>query len=166
LSIQNNVIKSPITLNFEKKIIIDSELFHRNIKDINNIVDFIQIDCDNNKFKMSCIGDKEGEIILNNENNNDNITIINENDNLVSGIYEIKNIILFNKLTKISENFSLYMKNEFALTSVYSFGEYGSFTTILSPVNEEYINNVSYDYSDDEDEIDLIKSNNNLINLY
>jgi hypothetical protein len=50
--------------------------------------------------------------------------------------------------------------------SYFAFLKKRNFTTILSPVNEEYINNITYDYSDDEDEVDLIKTNNNFIDLY
>ena len=57
------------------------------------------------------------------------------------------------------------MKNNFALTTIYSFGDYGSVTTILSPVNEEHINNLSFNYSDDEDDIDLIELNNNIMDF-
>ena len=109
---------------------------------------------------FNCVGDKEGVLSINKE---DGINIINLENSIVKGIYELKNIILLSKLSSITEEFSLYMKNNFAITSLYSFGENGSITTILSPINEEHINNLSYDYSDDEDEIELIKDNLNNI---
>jgi hypothetical protein len=58
------------------------------------------------------------------------------------------------------------MKNNFALTYVFNFNEYGSLSVILSPVNEEHINNQLYDYSDDEDDIELINNNSNILDLY
>ena len=85
---------------------------------------------------------------------------------MTKGIYEIKNILLFSKLVSIIEDFSIFMKNNFALTSVYSFGDLGSIITILSPVNEEHINNISYDYSDDEDDVELVKSNGNMLDFF
>ena len=130
---------------------------------MNNIVDFMKIECDSSKLIFNCVGDKEGEIILSDD---DNMEIINLNSDIVKGVYEIKNITLFNKLLTITSDFSICMKNNFALTSIYSFDEFGSFTTVLSPVNEDYINNVSYDYSDDEDDIDLIQSNQNILDFY
>jgi hypothetical protein len=55
------------------------------------------------------------------------------------------------------------MKNNFALTLIFNFGDCGIFSIILSPVNEDHINNQIYDYSDDEDEFELINKNNNII---
>ena len=40
-------------------------------------------------------------------------------------------------------------------------------TTIIGiPWNDEYINNLTYDYSDDEDEIEFIKGNSNQLDFF
>ena len=58
------------------------------------------------------------------------------------------------------------MKNNFPLTSIFNFGDYGSISVILSPVNEEHISNKDYDYSDDEDDVELLDTNSNILDLY
>lgn len=164
LQILNPETKPPITLNFEKKISIDVLKFHDVCKKINNNCQFIEIKCDNDKIDFNCVGDNKGTIPYDNTYD-ENLEIINLNDDETVGIYETKNILLFSKLSSITKDFSLFMKNNFALTSIYSFEEYGTITTILSPINEEHINNVSYDYSDDEDDVDLIEMSGNLLDF-
>ena len=55
------------------------------------------------------------------------------------------------------------MKNNFALTIIYTIDTLGTITIVFSPVKEENIQNVSYDYSDDEDPLDMIKNNDNIL---
>lgn len=162
--IKNN---SEIMLDYEQEIKINSNLFFNSCKEISNVCEFVEInsDSENIKFKSidknNSINTKEGEIILN--NNEEQIEINNITNKNVSGTYELKNILLFNKLGTLADYFSLYMKNDQPLVTLYSFGELGNFMTILSPINEDYENNKDYDYSDgeDEEEYDYIENNNN-----
>ena len=96
----------------------------------------------------------------------ESLDIINLDKNKVEGVYELKNILMFSKLSTITEEFSFYMKNNFALTSIYNFGNCGSISVILSPSSEEYINNQQYDYSDDEDDVELLNNNSTILDLY
>lgn len=160
--ILNENINIPITLNFEKKIIINCNDFFSKCKMISNNSQFVEIECENNKLSLKCVGNTEGTFIF---DNNENLEIINQTDDKVNCIYEIKNILMFSKLLSITDIFSLYMKNNFALTSIYSFGIYGSIITILSPINDEYINNEMYEYSDDENDDDIELINNKFNSL-
>jgi hypothetical protein len=157
--------KPPITLGFEKKITMGLNKFQEICKKINNNSQFIEIDCDGELINFNCVGESKGTIPFDNTDDND-FKIINLNGTNTKGIYETKNILLFSKLTSICDEFSFFMKNNFALTSIYSFGEYGSITTILSPINESHINNLEYDYSDDEDDVELIKTNTNTLDFF
>jgi hypothetical protein len=165
LQILNPQSKPPITLDFEKKITIDGNKFHDICKKISNTSQFIEIECYQKHINFKSIGDDKGTIPFD-ETNDSNFKIVDLDESMTKGIYEIKNILLFSKLISIIEDFSIFMKNNFALTSVYSFGDLGSIITILSPVNEEHINNISYDYSDDEDDVELIKSNGNMLDFF
>jgi hypothetical protein len=162
LQILNPEIKTPITLGFEKKITINSNKFHDVCKKINNNSQFVEIECDNESINFNCIGEYNGTIPYDNSDDID-LKIINLTSSNAKGIYETKNIMLFSKLSTICDELSLFIKNNFALTCIYSFGNNGSIITVLSPINEEHINNLTYDYSDDEDDIELIKSNGNIL---
>ena len=165
LQILNPQSKSPITLDFEKKITIDGNKFHDICKKIDNISKFIEIECDQKSINFNCVGDEKGTIPFD-KSNDPSFEIIDLDESKTKGIYETKNILLFSKLISTTEEFSIFMKNNFALTSIYSFGDLGSIVTILSPINEEHINNISYDYSDDEDDVELIKSNGNTLDFF
>ena len=166
LQIINKVDKTQLSLNFEKKISLNCESLFSKCKAINNNSQFIKIECDGEKLIFKCVGDKEGILTLD-KNDDETLEIINLDENKVECAYEIKNILMFSRLSSITEEFSFYMKNNFALTSIYSFGDCGTLTVILSPSSEEYINNQQYNYSDDdEDDIELLNNNSNTLDFY
>lgn len=154
-----------LSLGFEKKITLNPESLFSKCKIISNNSQFVKIKCDENKISFKCVGDKEGITTLD-ITDDPNLEIINLNENAVECIYEIKNILMFSRLTTITEEFSFYMKNNFPLTSIFNFGDYGSISVILSPVNEEHISNKDYDYSDDEDDVELLNTNSNILDIY
>ena len=154
-----------LSLGFEKKITLNPESYFSKCKIISNNSQFIKIECDKNQISFKCVGDKEGITTLD-ITDDPSLEIINLNSNAVECIYEIKNILIFSRLTTITEEFSFYMKNNFPLTSIFNFGDYGSISVILSPVNEEHISNKDYDYSDDEDDVELLNINSNILDLY
>ena len=166
LQIVETNIKPPIALSFEKKISIKPETFISHCKMIGNTSQFVEIEVDSDKIFFKCVGDNKEGILTLDSNDDTTLEIINLNNNIVKGIYEIKNILLFSKLVGITENFSIFIKNNFALTTIYSLGDYGTISTILSPVNQEHINNKDYEYSDEEDDdIELINTNSNFIDM-
>lgn len=151
-------------MEFDKKIIIPGEEFHKVCKEMNSIAEYIEIICSSKSLTFNCKGDCQGTNVY--KTGEDEIEIITENkkgEKVIKGIYELKNIVSFAKLTNISDEFSIYMKNNFALTIVYSIESLGNITIVFSPVQEDTIKNVSYPYSDDEDELDMIKNNDNVL---
>ena len=154
-----------LSLGFEKKITLNPDSLFSKCKMISNNSQFVKIECDKNKLSFKCVGDKEGITTLDSTDDS-NLEIINLNENTIECIYEIKNILLFSRLVSITEEFSFYMKNNFPLTSIFNFGDYGSVSVMLSPVNEEHISNKDYNYSDDEDDIELLNINSNILDLY
>lgn len=81
--------------------------------------------------------------------------------NIVQGIYELKNIVLFTKCSNLCNEINIYMKNDFPLTINYTVATLGSITIALSPIKEETINNFASDSdsesdSDSDDELEAI----------
>lgn len=166
LQIINNVKhNTQLSLDFDKKITLKPDILFSKCKMINNNSQFVKIECNGEKILFKCIGDKEGVVSLD-ITDDTTLKIINLDENIVECIYEIKNILIFSRLATITEEFSFYMKNNFPLTSIFNFGDYGSISVILSPVNEEHISNKDYDYSDDEDDVELLDTNSNILDLY
>lgn len=137
--------------------------FINKCKMISNTSQFVKIECCDSKLILNCVGEKEGILTLDDiDDKSLEITTTTEKD--VKGTYEIKNILLFHKLSSITEKFSLFMKNNFPLTCNYSFGDCGNIITILSHVNDEHISNLMYDYDDDSDTESIeLKGNSNII---
>lgn len=155
-----------MTLGFEKKISLKCENLFLKCKNIGNISQFVKIVCDGEKILFKSIDDKGGILTLD-KTDDQTLNIINLNEEeSIECSYEIKNILIFSRLANSTEEFSFYMKNNFALTMIFNFGILGTMSVILSPVSEEHINNKLYDYSDDEDDVELLNANSNLLDLY
>jgi hypothetical protein len=157
--------KKSTKVEFDVKITMPSNEFHKLFREMNNIAEYVEIKCTSKNIIFTCKGDcAERSTIYKSEEGGLNIS--NENkkiQNIVQGIYEIKNIVLFTKCASLCNDLEIYMKNDFALTIVYTIATLGTITIALSPIKEENIKNISYSYSDDEDEINVISNNVNKI---
>jgi proliferating cell nuclear antigen PCNA len=152
-------------VDFDIRITMPSNEFHKLCREMNNIAEYVEIKCTSKNIIFTCKGDcAERSTIYKSEEGGLNIS--NENkksQNIVQGIYELKNIVLFSKCANLCNDIQIFMKNDFALTIIYTIATLGTITIALSPVKEENIKNISYSYSDDEDELELIDDNNNLL---
>jgi hypothetical protein len=133
----------------------------------NNSVDLILTDPPYIISKDSGMNEHYKNVKSNEENNvafvktESNWNEYKKTHNIVQGVYELKNIVLFTKCSNLCNDISIYMKNDFALTSIYTIATLGNITIALSPVKEENIRNITYNYSDDEgDEVDEVSKNN------
>lgn len=154
--------KKTTKIDFDIRITMPSTDFHKICRDMNGYAEYIEIKCTNKNVIFTCIGDcmDRSTTIQSTEGSGVNITNENKkNQNIIQGIYELKNIVLFSKCANLCNDIKIYMKNDFALTIIYTIATLGIITIALSPVKEENIKNISYSYSDDEDEIDVISTN-------
>jgi len=159
--------KKKTKVEFDVKITMSSSEFHKLFREMNNIAEYVEIKCTSKNIIFTCKGDcAERSTIYKSEEGGLNIS--NENkktQNIIQGIYEIKNIVLFTKCANLCNDLEIFMKNDFALTIIYTIATLGTITIALSPIKEENIKNISYSYSDDEDEVDVIGNNLNKLEL-
>jgi len=150
--------KKTSKIDFDVKITMPSGEFHKLCREMNNIAEYVEIKCTSKNIIFTCKGDcAERSTIYKSEEGGLNISNENKkNQNIVQGIYELKNIVLFTKCATLCNDIQIYMKNDFALTIIYTIATLGTITIALSPIKEENIKNISYSYSDDEDDIDVI----------
>ena len=157
--------KKSTKVEFDVRITMPSNEFHKLFREMNNIAEYVEIKCTSKNIIFTCKGDcAERSTIYKSEEGGLNIS--NENkkiQSIVQGIYEIKNIVLFTKCASLCNDLEIYMKNDFALTIIYTIATLGTITIALSPIKEENIKNISYSYSDDEDDINIINNNINKI---
>lgn len=149
----NQQNKKTTKIEFDIKITMPSGEFHKLCREMNNIAEYVDIKCTSKNIIFTCKGDSaERSTIYKSEEGGLNISNENKKQhNIVQGVYELKNIVLFTKCAHLCNDISIYMKNDFALTIIYTIATLGTITIALSPVKEENIRNISYSYSDDED---------------
>jgi proliferating cell nuclear antigen PCNA len=150
--------KKPSQVDFDVKITMPSAEFHKLCREMSNIAEYIEIKCTSKCIQFTCKGDcAERSTIYKSEEGGLNISSEGKKtNNIVQGIFELKNIILFTKCASLCNDIQIYMKNDFALTIVYTIATLGTITIAISPIREDNIKNISYTYSDDEDDIEII----------
>lgn len=159
----NQQSKKTSKIEFDIKITMPSSEFHKLCREMNNIAEYVEIKCTNKNIIFTCLGDwAERSTIYKSEEGGLNISNENQKQhNIVQGVYELKNIVLFTKCANLCNDISIFMKNDFPLTVIYTIATLGTITIAISPVKEENIRNITYNYSDEEDddevELDNIK---------
>jgi hypothetical protein len=153
LGIENKTIKKE---EYEKIVSTTSSIFKKIFKEYDDFEN-VKIKCQMKNILFTYKDDTGAEI--NDEYILDidgiNIENFSTNDDFI-GVYPINNLILFGKCANLCENIHIYMKNKNALVIKLITTSFGTITISSSPVNEECIKNTEYEYSDDEDDVELI----------
>ena len=158
--------KKPIPkIDFEKKISTTPDIYKKIFRDLEDFEN-VTIKCTNKNilFTYKDINGNGSE--LNDEYilDEDGIDLENSStDKDFVATYPIKYITQFTKCTNYCEKISIFMKNEYSLSIQYPFVSFGTIVLILSPINPDCVKNVDYDYSDDEDDIEIIQNNTNKV---
>lgn len=152
----NQPTKKTAKIEFDIKITMGSSDFHKLCREMNNIAEYVDIKCTSKNIIFTCKGDcaerstiyksEEGGLHISNENK--------KKHNIVQGVYELKNIVLFTKCSNLCNEIDIYMKNDFALTIIYEVASLGTITIALSPFRDENIRNVTTSYSDSENSLE------------
>ena len=151
-------------IEYDACIIMKSSEFHKICKEMNSLSEYVEIKCTKNILTFTCKGDI-GEKEIQYKEKEGGISIEWEEHvklKIVQGIYELKNIMLFSKCAPLSAQIMITMKNDNILTIKYEINTIANLVVALSPVDERNINK-NYNYSDDEDDINVkCNSDNNL----
>ena len=106
--------------------------FHKICKDMHNIAEKIEIKCTTKKVYFTCKGEMASlETELGETANGLSIDVYN--DEIVQGLFELKNLVLFTKCTNLCNTVSLYIKNDYPLVIKYSVAALGEIKLCLSP---------------------------------
>jgi proliferating cell nuclear antigen len=144
------------TTQFPFKIIIMSDDFHKIVRDASALSDKLNIKFINTKdIKNTVIFASEGdfangEITLTDETEGVQIIKNMEDDEeiIVKGTYDLKNLSLFSKCQTLCGCVELYLKNNFPLIIKYQVANLGHVLLVLSTVTEE---NILEDDSDNDE---------------
>lgn len=159
---------------FDAVITMDSQEFNKLCREMYNIADYVEIKCLKDKIIFTCKGDfANGKTTYRTctekeEEENDNILVsINHASTrsptapqIVQGIFELKNLVLFSKCASLCNDIEVYMKNDFPLVIKYTVATLGRILLCLTPIKEETTKNTNYsdeeEYYSDNDAIEVI----------
>jgi proliferating cell nuclear antigen PCNA len=152
----NYVYRKPITTEYDVIITMSNSEFHKICKEMSVMSDYVDIKCTEKQIIFTCVGDiASRESVYKVENGG--ISIEWKSDvktKIVQAIFELKNIVLFNKCNTLCQNIIILMKNDYILSIIYEIASFGRLNVSFSPVKDEHIKNTNYDYSDNEDDLD------------
>jgi DNA polymerase III sliding clamp (beta) subunit (PCNA family) len=153
-------------IDYEKVILTTPNIFKKIFKD-NEDFENVKINCTNKDILFTYSDDTSTEIKDQYILNEDGINIENfSKKDAFIGIYPISKLILFTKCTNLCEKIRIYMKNKDRLVVKLLTMSFGTITISLPPISEENIKNVNYNYSDDEEEIEIIDETSNKLLFY
>ncbi|QKF94029.1 proliferating cell nuclear antigen [Fadolivirus algeromassiliense] len=158
-------------ITFDAVITMDSQEFNKLCREMNNIADYVEIKCLNDKIIFTCKGDYADRKTTyrtsagKDEDENENILVsINHastqkgstSPQIVQGIYELKNLVLFSKCASLCNDIEIYMRNDFPLVIKYTVATLGRILLCLTPIKEDTTKNANYSdeeqfYSDDDE---------------
>ena len=156
-------------ITFDAVITMDSQEFNKLCREMNNIADYVEIKCLTDKIIFTCKGDyadrKTTYRTNSSKDDNENILVsINHastksknstSPQIVQGIFELKNLVLFSKCASLCNDIEIYMKNDFPLVIKYTVATLGRILLCLTPIKEDTTKNSNYSdeeeyYSDEE----------------
>jgi len=157
LDLDEQKLKIP-EIEFEAIITINSQEFHKLCREMSQIGDYIEIRCLVNKVSFACKGDNSDRITEYTVDDDETDLLISikhagsdskDAPQIVQGIYELKNLVLFGKCSSLCSEIEIYMKNSNFLVIKYPIASLGKILLCLVPVNEEMIKNSTF--SDEEE---------------
>lgn len=134
LDVDVETLKLP-QIEFDSIITMPSMYFQRLCKDMSNISDTLIITSKKNQIILSCKGDfaSQQTIIEDNVNMAEGMTFDQNSNEVVTGHYLLKYLVLFNKASSLCNTMELYMKNNFPLILKYKVANLGELRLCLAP---------------------------------
>jgi proliferating cell nuclear antigen len=119
---------------------LHSAYFHKICRDMNVIADTIDIKRFSKYMVLSCKGEyaTQETTLCESTGNEDDLALKIEkqldDDEIVQGVYELKNLTLFTKCTSLCPDIQILMKNDYPLVICYDVASLGEILLCLSPV--------------------------------
>ena len=119
---------------FDYIISMPSNDFQRTIRSMSELSDLIEINSIGQKIIMKCIGDfANQETIMGEVANGLKFLQSSEENDIVSGIFSLKHLLMFTRCSNISHNIELYLKNDYPLVIRYAIANLGDIKLCLAP---------------------------------
>lgn len=119
---------------FQNKITMASDKFHQICKHLHNNSTFVEITSINNEISFR--GQNEGgKVTMSYKDSNYNKKKGDKPDQVVQGVYELRNLMGFSKCNKLCNTIDIYLKNDFPLVLMISVATLGKMYVFLSPID-------------------------------
>jgi proliferating cell nuclear antigen len=126
---------------FQAIVTMNSSDFQKVCKDMNGIeAKYVDIMLVGNVFKISGKGESALGSAEFTENQSGSVTINRKDDTkhlIITGKYELKNLLLFTRCTNLCNHIEIYMKNDYPLLIKYMVASLGYMHLCLSPVIDD-----------------------------
>jgi proliferating cell nuclear antigen len=127
---------------FNTVVNMPSPFLNKIVRDLNSLGDDVEIKSIGKKLVLNVTGEAVGDEIEIGESDN-GVTIVIENENLISqGNYDLRYLSTFCKCTNLCANVDIFMKNDYPLVIRYYVASLGTIVLCLSsktdPSNLEY----------------------------
>jgi len=143
-------------ITFDAVITMDSQEFNKLCKEMNSIAEYVEIKCLQDKIIFTCKGETaERTTTYTNDISNHSLATISHGctksestPQIIQGIFELKNLVLFSKCSALCDYIEIYMKNDFPLVIRYTVATLGRILLCLTPIKEDTKQSA---YSDEEE---------------
>lgn len=147
---------------FDVVVTMNAIEFHRICREMNQIANNVEIKCYSNKIVFTCKGEyaKRTTTYKTGENNNDGVNIKLANTSkgsapiIIQGIYDLKNLVMFNKCASLCNEIEIFMKNDYPIVIKYTVATLGRLLLCLVPMNKksnkDIVENEDEYYSDED----------------
>ena len=121
---------------FSSVLRIPSGDFQKLCRDMNNLVDDIEIKSSGNQLIFTISNDwMSQQTIMQESNNNCSIEYIQNlsPDEVIQGVFSLKKMVLFTKCTNLCQNIEIYIKNDYPIVIKYHVANLGEVKFCLAP---------------------------------
>lgn len=134
MDLDNRIQEIPPT-RFDVNVTMSSSDFHKLCREMNHIAEHIEIKCTPRSICFTCKGDCAQRCTTYNKGD-DGIQIqnVDKKTQIVQGIFELKNLVLFTKCSNLCNDIQILMKNDYPLVIRYTVATLGRILLCLTPV--------------------------------
>lgn len=119
---------------FDSILTMPSSEFQKICRDMYNLSNTIEIKNIGETLIFCCEGEfAKQETVIGKTTNNISFLKTTENDDIIQGYYNLKDLVLLTKCTNMCNSIEIYMKNNYPIFITYSVGNLGKLKLALSP---------------------------------
>lgn len=138
---------------FEAAITFETGEFHRICREMSHIAEYIEIKCTRKTITYSCKGDcsERSTTFYTADDTGVKIRFTKNSPEIIQGIFELRNLILFSKYSNLCGDIQIFMNNNYPLCINYTIATLGRMYFCLSPIRED---NIRENYEDEDEDYD------------